>query len=85
MSSSEWPAAEVSILDVSNLAPPEPLERALERAQSLAPGEAFVLVHRREPCLLFPLLEKQGFEYATRMPEEGRVEVLIRRREEPCR
>lgn len=80
MSSIEWPPAEVSVLDVSDLAPPEPLERALERAGQLAPGECFVLVHQREPCLLYPLLERQGLEFATRTPEEGRVEVLIRRK-----
>lgn len=80
MSSVEWPPADAPVLDVSDLAPPEPLERALARAGQLAPGECFILVHRREPCLLFPLLERQGLQHATRTPGEGRVEVLIRRK-----
>lgn len=45
------------------LEPCEPLERTLEAIQQLAPGEYLNVVHRREPHLLYPLLDKGGFAW----------------------
>ena len=51
------------LLDVSMLQPPEPMEQALAAIETLAAGEYLCLLHRREPLLLYPVLEKRGFNY----------------------
>ena len=48
-------------LDVSELEPPEPLERALATAESLTPGAFVRMTHRRYPCLLEAQLAERGF------------------------
>lgn len=47
-------------LDVSNLEPCEPLERTLAAVARLEAGDYLRILHRREPHLLYPLLEKEG-------------------------
>ena len=51
------------ILDVSMLEPCEPLERTLEQSRVLQPGDYLKVIHRREPHLLYPLLEKLGLNW----------------------
>lgn len=51
------------------------MERALEAVGQLQPGEYVRMVHRREPLLLYPMLEKLGMAWYTR--EGDPVEVLI--------
>ncbi|RMD71081.1 MAG: DUF2249 domain-containing protein [Gammaproteobacteria bacterium] len=65
------------VLDVSDLPPPEPLQKALEAAENLAPGEYLRLIHRREPLLLYPQLEARGFCYRVRPGRTSAFEVLI--------
>ena len=48
-------------LDVSELEPPEPLERTLAAADALAPGDFLRMTHRRYPCLLEDQLTVRGF------------------------
>lgn len=67
-------------LDVRGLAPPEPLEKALQAAAALQPGERLRMVHDREPCLLYPLLDKRGFRYLAEAQAEDRFEILIWRK-----
>ena len=67
----------VRLLDVSDLPPPEPFERAVEALDALAPGEALHFRHRREPRLLFPLLEGRGYRQVTVATREGEVHVVI--------
>jgi len=53
-------------LNVSAFPAPEPLQKILESLRTL-PEETYLRVlHRREPCLLFPKLESDGFAYACR-------------------
>ncbi|MHB1292136.1 MAG: DUF2249 domain-containing protein [Sulfuricella sp.] len=67
-------------LDVRGLEPPEPLEKALEAAAALRPGECLCMVHDREPCLLYPLLDKRGFLHLTEAQAEDHFEILIWRK-----
>jgi hypothetical protein len=60
------------VLDVSALEPPRPLELALAAVNALGPGEFLCLLHRREPCLLYPALERAGFAQVTRAVEATR-------------
>ena len=53
-------------LDVSQLEPPEPLQQALAAVDTLATGVCLCLLHRREPLLLFPVLEQRGYDHITR-------------------
>jgi hypothetical protein len=64
-------------LDVSELPPPEPLERALAAVQRLGLGEYLRMTHRREPCLLFPVLEQNGFAWRIRREGSGAYEIFI--------
>jgi uncharacterized protein (DUF2249 family) len=52
-------------LDVSMLEPCEPLNRTLAAIMELSEGDYLRVIHRREPHLLYPLLEKQGFSRLT--------------------
>ena len=67
----------VRLLDVSELAPPEPMERILAEVESLAPGEYLRVLHRREPWPLFPLLEQRGFGYELRPCQPPGFAILI--------
>ncbi|OIP07048.1 MAG: hypothetical protein AUK53_11570 [Betaproteobacteria bacterium CG2_30_59_46] len=68
------------VLDVRELEPPEPLERVLDAVATLQPGERVRMIHRREPCLLYPLLEKRGFRYFAEAKAEDLHEILIWRK-----
>ena len=64
-------------LDVSNLEPCEPLERTLEAMRKLNAGDYLKVLHRREPHLLYPLLEKSGFSWRCQQGEVSKYEILI--------
>ncbi len=64
-------------LDVSMLEPCEPLERTLEAIQALLPGQYLRVVHRREPKLLYPMLEKAGFEWRCREQDANLFNIYI--------
>jgi len=57
--------------------PPEPLEQAVEAVESLQHGEFLRMHHRREPCLLYPILRERGFAQFTHSLQDGSVEILI--------
>lgn len=62
----------LQVLDVSRLEPPQPLERALAAIDTLATGACLCLLHRREPLLLYPILEQRGYARITReIPAAG--------------
>lgn len=65
------------VLDVSDLEPPEPLVRTLEAVETLQPSQYLRMLHRREPCLLFPHLDQRGFAYTIRKGKTTACEVLI--------
>jgi uncharacterized protein (DUF2249 family) len=50
-------------IDVSELEPPEPMERILTRLQQLQAGQLLRVRHRREPFPLYPMLEEAGYKY----------------------
>lgn len=69
-------AAEL-ILDVRELEPPEPLQRVLAAVEKLQPGERIRMLHHREPCLLYPLLDQRGCNYRLAVGNEDYYEILI--------
>jgi uncharacterized protein (DUF2249 family) len=74
--------ADVVRLDVSDLAPPEPMVRILEAAAKLGPKQTLRVEHHRRPVYLYPQLDAQGFLHETRELGPRQVEILIRRSEE---
>lgn len=70
------------ILDVSDLAPPEPLEKTLSAAERLAPGQYLRMLHRRDPCLLYTNLDDNHFKYFQRKGSSTAVELFIWRDED---
>ena len=71
--------ADMVVLDVRGLEPPEPMVRILERLDTLAPGQRFVVFHERRPMLLYPQLDERGFLHDTEELEPGLVRIVIRR------
>lgn len=64
-------------LDVSMLEPCEPMERTLEGSAALGAGDYLRVIHRREPRLLYPILQQQGYAWATHQCGPGNYEVFI--------
>jgi uncharacterized protein (DUF2249 family) len=67
------------VLDVRRLEPPEPMVQILERLDTLASGQRFVVFHARRPMLLYPQLDERGFLHDTEELEPGLVRIVIRR------
>ncbi|MET0119190.1 MAG: DUF2249 domain-containing protein [Sedimenticola sp.] len=65
------------LLDVSELEPCEPLEQTLQAIATLVPGEYLRVIHRREPNLLYPMLEKGGFAWNCREGGPVGYEIFI--------
>jgi uncharacterized protein (DUF2249 family) len=64
-------------LDVSKLEPCEPLERTLAAIRELGKGDYLRVIHRREPHLLYPMLEKSGFAWRTCPGGPSQFEIFI--------
>jgi hypothetical protein len=65
------------ILDVSELAAPEPLLRAVDALQALPRGDYLRFRHRMKPCHLYAMLEKNGLAWDTRRGEVVECELFI--------
>jgi TusA-related sulfurtransferase len=65
------------LLDVRGLEQPEPLLRALAELESLLPGDYICMLSHRDPLLLYPMLESQGFSYTRREDSASVYEILI--------
>lgn len=65
------------LLDVRDMELPEPLLRALPELESLLPGDYIRMLSHRDPLLLYPMLESQGFSYNRRKDASGIYEILI--------
>jgi uncharacterized protein (DUF2249 family) len=74
---------DMAVLDVRGLEPPEPMVQILERLDTLAPGQRFVVLHERRPMLLYPQLDERGFLHDTEELEPGLVRIVIRRAAPP--
>lgn len=74
--------AEMVVLDVRRLEPPEPMVRTLEALEQLPAGKALLQINVRIPQLLLPMLNDRGFEYVLMSETPNEVRGLIRRRTE---
>ncbi len=71
--------ADVIIVDVRGLEPPEPMVRTLAALERLPQGKTLLQINERVPQFLLPRLEELGLEYDIREQAEGVVRVFIRR------
>ncbi|OWV84651.1 DUF2249 domain-containing protein [Rhizobium sp. R693] len=66
-------------LDLTDLAPPEPMERILSRLETMSSGEVLFALLNREPVFLFDLLKERGHEWIGNFDETGKVyRIMIR-------
>ena len=73
--------ADIHLLDVRGLEPPEPMQRTLEALASLAPGHTLVQINSRVPRFLLPELESRGFQYTVHEEQPDVVRLFIRHAE----
>jgi uncharacterized protein (DUF2249 family) len=64
-------------LDVSDLEPPEPLERILDELDHLAEGDCLRARLRREPFPLYGFLQRLGYAWRTERRGEAAFDVVI--------
>jgi uncharacterized protein (DUF2249 family) len=69
------------LIDVRELAAPEPLQRILPAIDALGAGEFLHVVHRREPNCLYQLLEELGFAHRD-LALGSRFDIWIWRRDD---
>ncbi|MBB4279252.1 DUF2249 domain-containing protein [Rhizobium mongolense] len=73
-----WPEPEWN-LDLTDLAPPEPMERILARIETMNPGEVLFALLTREPVFLFNELKRRGHEWAGNFDASGSTyRIMIR-------
>lgn len=65
------------LLDVSDLPPPEPLERVLDALADLPEGDALKVRLPMEPVLLYPMLRSMGMNWERTAHHDSVVELLI--------
>lgn len=64
-------------IDVSDLAPPEPLEHILDALADLPPGDWLRVHHRRDPHPLYPMLRNMDYCWTTIYRATGDLDILI--------
>ncbi|MBV0892362.1 DUF2249 domain-containing protein [Paracoccus sp. Z118] len=74
-----WPEPAQS-LDLTGLAPPEPMVRILGALEEMVPGAVLFALLEREPMFLFPELSARGHEWAgNHAADRASYRILIRR------
>ena len=51
------------VVDVHELQPPEPMQKALDALDTLAEGQYLKIIHRMQPFPLYDILSDNGFKY----------------------
>ncbi|MCC6550889.1 MAG: DUF2249 domain-containing protein [Ignavibacteriaceae bacterium] len=69
-------------LDVRELEPPEPMIKILEKLTTLPECAVLLVHHHREPVMLYPKLEENGFEATANRIAENYYKVLISRKKQ---
>jgi uncharacterized protein (DUF2249 family) len=72
-----WPEP-VREMDNRDLEPPEPMVRALEGVEALAPGQTIAVLLPREPVFLFEELQARGHAWRGGFAPEGHYRAVIR-------
>ena len=70
-------------IDVSELEPPEPMERILDALADMSPGDWLKILHRREPFPLYNMLKSMGYCWSTLRGESHPFEIYIWPEDQP--
>lgn len=70
---------EPACMDLRRLPAPEPMARALEAVDALAPGESVVLLTPLMPMPLLHALDLRGFEASAQLLRDGCARVQVTR------
>ncbi len=73
----ETPDLKWITLDCSLFEPPEPMLLVLEQLDRLKQGEGIKMLHRMKPRLLFPKLQKRGWNFRVIEHTSDQFEVRI--------
>lgn len=71
-----WPDPK-DYLDCTEMDPPEPMVRILERLEGMAEGEVLFALLGREPVFLFPELKARGHAHVGEFAEDGSAYRLM--------
>lgn len=64
-------------LDVRDYPPPEPLRLIIAELSKLPPEHRLRVIHRQEPCQLFPWLRDRGLPFVTETDLPGKYIMII--------
>ncbi len=67
----------IRFVDVRQLEMPQPMHTILGALESLPPGDALYVYHKRIPVFLLPELSERGFDYRTKTLNQQEVHLLI--------
>ena len=59
------------VLDVHDLQPPKPMEKALDALDKLESGEYLKMIHRMQPFPLYNILNEHNFRYLAKPGDKG--------------
>lgn len=65
------------VLDVHELQPPEPMEKALDAIEKLGDGEYIKMIHRMQPFPLYNILFDNGFKHLVKDGENNTFDIYI--------
>ena len=65
------------LLEVHELAAPQPMELVLDALDQLVPGEYIRMVHRMQPFPLYKILDENGFRYKVAPGEISAFDIYI--------
>jgi hypothetical protein len=75
----QWREDGVAHIDVRGLVPPQPLVAIMRLLTSLEQGTAVIAHLDRDPVMLYPELERIGWQAETLLADEGEVRLRLRR------
>lgn len=70
---------ELVVVDVSELAPPEPMTVILTAMASLEQSHCLLVTHRRQPFPLYEKLTQAGWAYHCQVHDEDHISLFIYR------
>ena len=70
---------ELVVVDVSELAPPEPMTVILTALSRLVHGHCLLVRHRRQPFPLYEKLQQAGWAYHCQVHDDDNISLFIYR------
>ena len=65
------------VVDVHELQPPEPMQRALDALDTLTDGQYLKIIHRMQPFPLYDILSDNGFKYKAVNGEISAFDIYV--------